>query len=236
MLSIRVIAASAVSCALAVAFVAAPAGVRAQTATDAAPGKPIPLLQILAKPEKTKTKPHLKRVSKAARKIHLATVHRRLAAARTAPAHSAIPAASHAADAPAPAPAAAVAPWPETPPAAAAAPAVPAAIAPDPSQITVAGQTVQIVSSDEVSDIDRAASEANAAPVTPAAATTTASTDIDKAQPPAPSMVAATVMQAHSEVGSASWIAQILAALGGAGAAGFLAWFLMGSTPQRTYG
>jgi hypothetical protein len=37
-------------------------------------------------------------------------------------------------------------------------------------------------------------------------------------------------------VGSASWIAQVLAALGGAIAAGAVAWFLIGAGPVRTYG
>lgn len=37
-------------------------------------------------------------------------------------------------------------------------------------------------------------------------------------------------------VGSASWIAQALAAFGGAVAAGAVAWFLIGSGPVRTYG
>lgn len=37
-------------------------------------------------------------------------------------------------------------------------------------------------------------------------------------------------------IGSASWIAQVLAALGGAVAAGTLAWFLIGGGPVRTYG
>jgi hypothetical protein len=39
-----------------------------------------------------------------------------------------------------------------------------------------------------------------------------------------------------SAVGSASWIAQVLAALGGAIAAGTVAWFLIGAGPARTYG
>jgi hypothetical protein len=42
--------------------------------------------------------------------------------------------------------------------------------------------------------------------------------------------------QETSAVGSASWIAQVLAALGGAIAAGAVAWFLIGSGPQRMYG
>lgn len=37
-------------------------------------------------------------------------------------------------------------------------------------------------------------------------------------------------------VGSASWIAQVLAAFGGAVTAGAIAWFLIGSGPVRTYG
>jgi hypothetical protein len=39
-----------------------------------------------------------------------------------------------------------------------------------------------------------------------------------------------------SAVGSASWIAQVLAAFGGAVAAGVVAWFLIGGGPQRMYG
>lgn len=39
-----------------------------------------------------------------------------------------------------------------------------------------------------------------------------------------------------SPVGSASWIAQMLAALGGAIAAGAVAWFLIRPAPQRNYG
>jgi hypothetical protein len=37
-------------------------------------------------------------------------------------------------------------------------------------------------------------------------------------------------------IGSASWFAQVLAALGGAIAAGAVAWFLIGAGPVRTYG
>jgi hypothetical protein len=41
---------------------------------------------------------------------------------------------------------------------------------------------------------------------------------------------------APSAVGSASWIAQLLAALGGAIAAGAVAWFLIRPAPERHYG
>lgn len=43
-------------------------------------------------------------------------------------------------------------------------------------------------------------------------------------------------MVARSPVGSTSWIEHVLAALGGAIAAGVLAWFLIGPAPERTYG
>lgn len=43
------------------------------------------------------------------------------------------------------------------------------------------------------------------------------------------------VAENSSTVGSAAWIAQVLAALGGAIAAGVLAWFLIGDGPVRTY-
>lgn len=39
-----------------------------------------------------------------------------------------------------------------------------------------------------------------------------------------------------TSIGSASWIAQLLAALGGAIAAGAIAWFLIRPKPERTYG
>jgi hypothetical protein len=45
-----------------------------------------------------------------------------------------------------------------------------------------------------------------------------------------------TSAQDTSAVGSASWIAQVLAALGGAIAAGTVAWILIGAGPVRSYG
>jgi hypothetical protein len=55
--------------------------------------------------------------------------------------------------------------------------------------------------------------------------------------PPAPQTVlAAPLHRDTSPVGSASWIAQVLAAFGGAVAAGAVAWFLIGGGPVRTYG
>ena len=49
-------------------------------------------------------------------------------------------------------------------------------------------------------------------------------------------VLAAPVHRDTSPVGSASWIAQVLAAFGGAVAAGAVAWFLIGGGPVRTYG
>ena len=89
---------------------------------------------------------------------------------------------------------------------------------------------MHVVSPDDANEIDRAADAQNA-PATAATPGTVAAAE--------PASDTVTVARAHEEtnhVGSASWIAQILAALGGAVAAGSAAWFLMGSGPQRTYG
>jgi hypothetical protein len=80
-----------------------------------------------------------------------------------------------------------------------------------PNAVVMNGQTVEIASPDYLNDIDRAADDRAASVVTE------------------PSRDATTV-------GSASWIAQVMAALGGAAAAGAIAWFLIGSGPARTYG
>ena len=53
--------------------------------------------------------------------------------------------------------------------------------------------------------------------------------------PPQQTALVAPVHRDESAVGSASWIAQVLAALGGAIAAGAVAWFLIGAGPVRTY-
>jgi hypothetical protein len=103
---------------------------------------------------------------------------------------------------------------------------------PDPGPAKV--ETIKITAANATSLPDRAAG-----PVAPAAATTSAiatATPVAAAQ----TVLAAPVVQeaaSKSEVGSASWIAQVLAAFGGAVAAGAVAWFLIGgSRPIRTYG
>jgi hypothetical protein len=94
--------------------------------------------------------------------------------------------------------------------------------------LVVDGETVQIASPDQVNAIDLAAND-NGAAKAPAV-------NAD-AGPRAHVAFAAPARKTASGVGSASWIAQVLAALGGAVAAGSIAWFLIGgSGPQRMYG
>jgi hypothetical protein len=119
-----------------------------------------------------------------------------------------------------------------------------------PSQVIVAGQTVQVAAPDAVNEMDLAANNttaqtSDAAPSTMARASAPALREIIA---PAPKSDAnAEVVEAtpppqqssnisRSDMGSPSWIMQVLAALGGAVTAGSVAWFLIGSTPQRTYG
>jgi hypothetical protein len=99
---------------------------------------------------------------------------------------------------------------------------------------------VQLVSPNDANEIDLAANDAgarvSAAPPDNAVASTPAIRDIIEAQPKSDSVRVATTQQPGSEVGSTSWVLQVLAALGGAVAAGSVAWFLIGAAPQRTYG
>ncbi len=214
MLSIRIVAAGAV-------LVMAVGGAAAQTTTSSAPGKPISLLQTAQKSSKARPlKPHVKIAKKAPLKKH-----------RIFAAEKSTPAPTKTAAAPANA-------WPALPPvaptAAAAAEAAPqpapATSDTQPSDIVVKGQTVQVAPPDAVNAIDLAADNHNDAAL--------AATKGDSAQatPAVQAMVAAPAVEDASPVGSAKWIAQVLAAFGGAVAAGSVAWFLIGSTPQRMYG
>jgi hypothetical protein len=69
-------------------------------------------------------------------------------------------------------------------------------------------------------EADAAPAASAAAPVNAAPAADTESAKVDAAQPKSP-------------IGSAVWIMQIMAALGGAAAAGSAAWFLIGSASPR---
>ncbi len=108
--------------------------------------------------------------------------------------------------------------------------AAPAPDDPPLSAIVVNGQTVKIASPDDVNDIDLAADDRNAAPAAPAPS------DRAGMVPEAVPVVATATRADANTVGSASWIAQVLAALGGAIAAASVAWFLIGTGPQRMYG
>jgi hypothetical protein len=96
-----------------------------------------------------------------------------------------------------------------------------------PDSVRMNGQTVEIASPDYLNDIDRAANDRDIA------ASTAAPDDSADATPAA--VVAVAKRTDASQVGSASWIAQVLAALGGAIAAASVAWFLIGSGPVRNY-
>jgi hypothetical protein len=89
-------------------------------------------------------------------------------------------------------------------------------------------QTVKITAPDQADARDQTVDHAAAAAATPS--------DYSAAAPPQQTALAAPVHRDESAVGSASWIAQVLAALGGAVAAGAVAWFLIGAGPLRTYG
>lgn len=249
MLRIRIVSASVVT-ALALALTAGAA--TAQTVTNSSVGKPLSLLAGLlpshAIKQQHESKAHHARVA-----VHHSKVAHRKFAAKTTTAAAAAPTPadvappSRVAEAPTPAqvvnldniwptqaqgitanttantPPAGVTPAPDTTP-------VTAADALGENAIMVNGQTVQIAAPDEVNAIDLAADKTKAA----------SSADQANAAPAAQTVLTA---RAHADaepndspVGSASWIAQVLAALGGALAAGSVAWFLIGSGPQRMYG
>jgi len=223
MLSIRILAAGAV-------LVIAVGSAAAQTATAGPPGKPLPLLQIVQQPNNAKTRAHAKTAAKFVTKTSAKT-HRAVAAGRSrrVPTRTATAAAAAsiwpAAETATPADIAAFAPAPAPAPQPAS-----ASVEPEPSEFVVGGQTVQVASPDDVNALDLAADDQDAA------AKTATPSDVTEPEPAAQAMVAMPAPQDASPIGSASWIAQVLAALGGAIAAGSVAWFLIGSAPQRTYG
>jgi hypothetical protein len=109
-----------------------------------------------------------------------------------------------------------------------------------PSELVVDGQTIRVASAAEANEIDLAANDASVAASDASLVTTTARDPAmtEMTEPAAKSdSTGATVSQAQSaEIGSTSWFLQAMAALGGAVAAGSVAWFLIGSAPQRMYG
>ena len=109
-----------------------------------------------------------------------------------------------------------------------------------PNELVVDGQTIRVASAAEANEIDLAANDASVAASDASLVTTTGrdTAMTEMTEPAAKSDSAgATVSQAQSaEIGSTSWFLQAMAALGGAVAAGSVAWFLIGSAPQRMYG
>ena len=232
--SIRIAAAGAARCLLSGLTAG---GAAAQTADRSDARKPLQLLHCYAtsQPNNSKTKPHVKIAErKAVHTAAAATKHRRVrseVAAATSPVSSrqAFNSATPAETTTAATPATMMAPTPQP------------ALSRDqlvPKELVVAGRTVQVASPDEVNELDLAAKDtqppasnapSDAASLVPAnehvaeAGSKSASLT---APPPQPSTSKVT-----SQVGSASWIAQVLAALGGAVAAGSAAWFLIGSRP-----
>jgi hypothetical protein len=118
-------------------------------------------------------------------------------------------------------------------------PAAPQIVAPTagtPSQLVIDGQTVQVASADEVNEIDLAASDAgvaNAASRGPRLASNTPASAVAESAAQSEPTSAALVEAPTPEMSTTSWILQVLAALGGAIAAGTVAWFLMRSAPPR---
>jgi hypothetical protein len=208
-------------------------GAAAQTPTDTKPGQPIQLLQkVLAQPAKRAPKTHHGSANGRTGKVHTAVVRRK--PIQHVVVAQAAPPVNNASDANV---------WPavpSTPPAdvAAAAPqSASAVVAATPSALVVGGHTVQVASPDDVNEMDLAATDmdtqASAAAPWIAAASKTDMSDI--AQPKSDAVTALAVHPRSSEIGTTSWLLQVMAALGGAIAAGAAAWLLIGSTPQRMY-
>jgi len=188
--------------------------------TGTATSKPISILKILAPSDNAKIKPHSHRLGMATWRTHAVAAHQKtrhlLAVAPAAAAQADIwadPEATRATQ---------VA-WdePEQQGAAAAESA--------PSALLVGGRAVRIVSPDDANEIDLAADAPEVA------ASKGPRSDIAAAQPPEAETVAVAQAREPSAAGTSAWVAQLLAAIGGAMAAASVAWFLIGSAPQRTY-
>jgi hypothetical protein len=122
-------------------------------------------------------------------------------------------------------------------------PAVPQIVPPvsagTPNELVVDGQTIQVASADQANEIDLAANDAGVASdasLGAASARPAVPTEPPEAAASSKTTRIAFAQTPRAEVGSTSWLLQVLAALGGAVAAGVVAWFLMGSSPQRMYG
>jgi hypothetical protein len=217
----------------------------AQTAANGTPGQPIQLLPI-ARQRQAAAQPAAKSVAQSSirsgialrrkTKSHVSVANARArhhAALQLADAdpvsHSASPTPPTAAPADVPTIAAAAS-QPETAPPERAPPG--AAIVDD--------YAAQVSAPQAVNESNLAASDAdvpvNATSPTVAAAKAPSMRDIADVTPKSDSTNVAVGRRQSGEVGSVSWILQVLAALGGAVTVGSVAWFLIGPSPQGTYG
>jgi hypothetical protein len=240
MLKFRIVTAGAV---LALAVSAA----AAQGSDSDAPGKPVSLLQMLTKPDKKPT-PHAQAVAKRlskkttrwAKKFHSDTARAAAEPEETEPAPApaatdTAPAASNpvqTASDPAQAASDTAPPhniWAAGAPALSGTPSdtAPPADSLDHGlrELVVDGRTVQVAAADRVNALDLAATDANPA-ADPIARVRSAS-----------AAVGAFAQRDDSNKSRDTWFEELLATLGGALAAGSVAWFLIaGAAPRRTYG
>jgi hypothetical protein len=225
MVCLRIVAASAV---LLIGIGAAAAETGAEGAPGGVPGKPISLTPPAQSVTATAKKPpHIKSAVKIAKKSEK-PAHRKFAAAR--PVHVAI---HDTASAASPGAWPALSPMPAADTAPATAPAAPVSAFPanPPTdaqlrEMVINGQTVGVSPPDDVNELDLAATKT-------ADASAAAKGDTNA---PAQTVAAATASDDGSPMSDRSWYMQTFAALGGALAAGAIAWFLMGSAPHRMYG
>jgi hypothetical protein len=209
--------------------------VMAQTAANGTPGQPIQLLPI-AQQGKAAAQPAAKSVAKSSVKSRVALRRKTKALLSVAAARARHHAAPQVADAD---PASRSAAPPDVPTIAAAAPQ-PEAAPPAPAGPPVAGDhAAQVAAPAGIKESDLAAPDAavpvNATLPTVAAATAPSLREVADVTPKSDSANIAAAQRQGSEIGSVSWILQVLAALGGAVTAGSVAWFLIGPSPRRTY-
>lgn len=259
MLNLRIVAGGAV---FLLVSAAAAGGVAAQTVPTDTPGKPLELLRIIEQPARPRAVAHTVAHSRIHTALHRAIAARRhhsiiakvqpdqptvqyRAASVVSPPETNTTALTNVAAAD-----------PSSSP-------VPSPSEPVMGPLVVGNQMVDVASQSDVNAMDLAAdatanASANASPgngkpndavataapsdKTAAIGATAAATvaAVSNAVSKTDSVKAAPASQpeaaAASSIGSPGWIAQVMAAAAGAVAAGSLAWFLIGSAPQRTYG
>ncbi len=245
MLRIGIVAASAIVAVFLIMSGMAVGGAMAQTAANGAPGQPIQLLPI-AQQGKAAAKSAAKPVDKSSVKSRVALRRKTKAHVSVAAARARHHAAPQVADAdPASRSAAPTAPAAAAPaddPASAAAASRPEAGPPEPIPAgapIAANHATQVTAPRAAKESDLVAPDAgvalNAASPTAVAAAAPSMREVADVTPKSDSADAAGAPR-QSEVGSVSWILQVLAALGGAVTAGAVAWFLIGRSPHQTYG